>query len=207
MSRLRQRLELARRRETSVEQLHDALDRSIEDVDAILETFTALLRIAQIEAHTKATGFSHVDLSEVLNEMGEVYQSVAEERGQRLEVSIPDGLIVLGDRELLPQLFSNLTENAIRHCPAGANIRIDAQRVIDGIVVSVSDNGPGIPPEFRSKVFQRFFQMDGSRAGGGTGLGLSLVAAIASLHNASIELLDNHPGLRVKLKFPLRNAI
>lgn len=207
LSRLRQRLELARRREDSVEQLHQALDRSIEDVDAILDTFTALLRIAQIEAHTNAIGLSHVDLSEVLNEMGEVYQSVAEERGQRLEVSIPDGLIVLGDRELLPQLFSNLTENAIRHCPAGAKIRIDALRVIDGIVVSVSDNGAGIPPEFRTKVFQRFFQMDSSRTNDGTGLGLSLVAAIASLHHASIELLDNHPGLRVKLKFPLLNAI
>jgi len=207
LSRLRQRLELARRRGDSVEQLHEALDQSIEDVDAILDTFTALLRIAQIEAHTNATGFSHVDLSELLNEMGEVYQSVAEERGQRLEVSIPEGLIVLGDKELLPQLFSNLTENAIRHCPAGAKIRIDALRVIDGIVVSVSDNGPGIPSEFRTKVFQRFFQMDGSRGGDGTGLGLSLVSAIASLHNASIELLDNHPGLRVKLKFPPLSAI
>lgn len=202
LTRLRQRLELARHRENSVEKLHEALDRSIDDVDAILDTFTALLRIAQIEAHTKAVGFSNVDLSDLLREMGDIYQSVAEERGQQLGVFIPDGLRVLGDRELLPQLFSNLTENAIRHCPAGAKIRIEARQVVDGIVVSVSDNGPGIPPEFRNKVFRRFFQLDGSRNNDGTGLGLSLVAAIAGLHNASIELLDNHPGLRVKLKFP-----
>ena len=202
LTRLRQRLELARRRENSVEKLHEAFDRSIEDVDAILDTFAALLRIAQIEAHTKATGFSRVDLSELLNAMGEIYQSVAEEFGQQLKTSIPDGLVVLGDRELLPQLFSNLTENAIHHCPVGTKISIEARQVVDGIVVSVSDNGPGIPPEFRTKVFQRFFQIDGSRNNGGTGLGLSLVAAIAGLHNASIELLDNHPGLRVKLKFP-----
>lgn len=202
LTRLRQRLELARRREQSVEALHAALDGSIGDVDAILDTFAALLRIAQIEAHTKAAGFAPVDLSEMLDDMTETYQSVAEEKHQEIRSAIVPGLSIVGDRELLPQLFSNLIENAIRHAPEGSKIDVEARVVPAGLEISIADNGPGIPAEMREKVFQRFFRLERSRSTAGTGLGLSLAAAIAALHRARITLSDNRPGLRATVVFP-----
>src|SRR5580692_1314088 len=172
LTRLRQRLELARRRGHSVEELHGALDGSIADVDAILDTFAALLRIAQIEAHTKATGFAPLDLSEMLSDMVDTYQSVAEESGYVLTGKVAPGLFIVGDRELLPQLFSNLIENALRHSPKGSRIAAQANAVPEGIEVLIADNGPGIPREMREKVFQRFFRLERSRTTDGTGLGL-----------------------------------
>ncbi len=205
LTRLRQRLELARRRAVSVADLHEALDRSISDVDAILDTFAALLRIAQIEAHTNAVGFARLDLSEALADMVETYQSVAEEAGQALTSEISAHLFIMADRELLPQLFSNLLDNAIRHCPKGSTIAGRAEARPDGVEVSVADDGPGIPPDMRKRVFQRFFRLEQSRTTEGTGLGLSLAEAIAGLHRAHIELLDNRPGLRVRTLFPASN--
>jgi signal transduction histidine kinase len=206
LTRLRQRLELTRRRSHSVEQLHQAIDGSIADVDAILETFTALLRIAQIEAHTAATALAPFDLGALLNDMVETYQFVAEERGQSLVGRIAADVSIMGDRELLPQLFSNIIENAIRHSGPSAKIIVDAQADADGIALSIADNGPGIPEDMREKVFQRFFRLERSRTTDGTGLGLSLAAAIAQLHGGRIELLDNHPGLRVRMVFPRLNC-
>ena len=154
---LRRRRELARRREQSVEALHAALDGSIDDVDAILDTFAALLRIAQIEAHTKAAEFASVDLSEMLADMAETYQSVAEEKNQQIGSAIAPGLSIVGDRELLPQLFSNLIENAIRHAPAGSTIDVEARAVPAGLATAIADNGPRLPAEDRAKVLQRVF--------------------------------------------------
>lgn len=202
LARLRQRLELARRRAQTVDELHEALDESIVDVDAILETFAALLRIAQIEAHTKATEFAPLDLSALLRDMLETYQGIAEEKGQTLSGDIEAGLSVLGDGELLPQLFSNLVENAIRHAPSGSAIGLGVHSGPDGAEAWVADNGAGIPAELRDKVLQRFFRLEQSRTTEGTGLGLSLAAAIAALHGTRLELLDNRPGLRVRIRFP-----
>jgi signal transduction histidine kinase len=202
LTRLRQRLELARHRGQTVPALHEALDRSIRDVDGILDTFGALLRIAQVEAHTKTAAFAELDLSAMLETVAELYQTVAEERGQDLAGEIAPGLRVHGDRELLPQLFSNLVENAVRHCPPGASIRLIAARTAEGIEVEIRDTGPGIPPELRERVFQRFFRLERSRTTSGTGLGLSLAAAIAGLHGARITLGDAKPGLRVQVAFP-----
>jgi signal transduction histidine kinase len=202
LSRLRQRLELARRRAHTVDELHEALDGSIANVDTILDTFAALLRIAQIEAHTKATAFAQLDLSQLLADLVETYQSVAEEKEQTMRSAIAPGLSLDADRELLPQIFSNLIENAIRHSPSGANISVEATAATEGTVVTIADNGPGIPAAFREKVFQRFFRLEHSRTTDGTGLGLSMAAAIATLHSARIELSDNMPGLRVRVIFP-----
>lgn len=202
LTRLRQRLELAGRGSPSPDELRVALANSATDVDAILETFAALLRIAQIEAHASASGLERLDLSQTLSDMTETYQTVAEEQGQLLTSQIATGLWIAGDRELLLQLFSNLIENAIRHCPKSSLIRLSARCEPQGIEVSVADNGPGIPVELRDKVFQRFYRLERSRTTEGTGLGLSLVAAIVRLHGASVELADNNPGLRVQLRFP-----
>jgi signal transduction histidine kinase len=213
LTRLRQRLELARQREDTVAGLHVALDAAMSNVDAILDTFGALLRIAQIEAGTRRAGFRPVALSELLEELMEAYQPVADEKAQDLQAEIAPGLSVDGDRELLTQLFANLLDNAIGHSPAGARLSVKAagvpqgvrqgvrQGVPQGVQVSVSDTGPGIPAPYRQKVLQRFYRLETSRAAPGNGLGLSLVDAVATLHHATLELRDNDPGLQCVIGF------
>ena len=202
LSRLRQRLELACHREPTVDGLRAVIDASIRDTDAILDTFSALLRIAQIEAGTRKAGFAAVALSELLDGLVETYQPLAEEQGQELRSRVSPGLAVHGDRELLTQLFVNLLDNAIGHTPRGARIDIAAAAEGGGVRVVVSDTGPGIPAEFRRKVLQRFFRLDASRSTPGSGLGLSLAAVVANLHGAALELEDNAPGLRCVVSFP-----
>jgi signal transduction histidine kinase len=206
LTRLRQRLELARRRESTVAGLHNALDGAIGNAEAILETFGALLRIAQIEAGTRRAGFTSVALSELLAALIETYQPVAEENGQNLRGRVVPGLCVNGDRELLTQLFANLIENAIGHSPAAAEISVDATSERGEILVVVADTGPGIPAAFRRKVLQRFYRLEASRTTPGSGLGLSLVGAVATLHEAVLSLEDNEPGLRCSIRFAARNS-
>jgi signal transduction histidine kinase len=201
LTRLRQRLELARRREHTVEGLNTALDGAIGNVDAILDTFGALLRIAQIETGTRRSGFQPVALSTLLNGLVEAYQAVAEEKAQDLVADIAPELWVDGDRELLMQLFANLIENAISHSPATARLFINAASAPDDVMVIVADTGPGIPAAYRQKVLQRFYRLETSRTTPGSGLGLSLVNAIVALHDATLELQDNKPGLRCVLHF------
>jgi signal transduction histidine kinase len=202
LGRLRQRLEDARLRARSLEDYETAVDRAIADTDAILATFSALLRIAQIESGTRKASFSAVDLSGVFRSIADAYGAVAEDRGQILTAAVTPGVDVRGDRELLMQMLANLVENAIRHTPEGARIGIGLERGADGPVGIVSDTGPGIPPEARDKVFQRFYRLDRSRSTAGNGLGLSLVAAVAETHGIAITLADNQPGLEVRLRFP-----
>ncbi len=201
LTHLRQRLEIARRKAASPDDLHAAIDRSIQEVDAILATFAALLRIAQIESGTARSRFAPLDLSELLNTVLEVYRPMAEEKGQGLHAAIAAGIRMMGDRELLAQMFANLVENAVRHSPQGASIRLCA-RGGDGIEVVLSDNGPGIPAEERRNVFRRFYRLEASRTTAGNGLGLALAAAVAALHEIAIDLGDNHPGLRVTMRLP-----
>jgi signal transduction histidine kinase len=205
LTRLRQRLELARRRENTVEGLNAALDGAIGNVDAILETFGALLRIAQIEAGTRRAGFQPVALSGLLNGLVEAYQPVAEEKAQHLQADIPPGLYMDGDRELLTQLFANLIDNAIGHSPPGARLSIHAASTYQEVQVRVGDTGPGIPAPYRQKVLQRFYRLETSRTTPGSGLGLSLVNAVATLHDATLDFRDNGPGLLCVLRFPKMN--
>ena len=181
------------------------LKRAQDESHHINATFDALLRIAQIEAGSRRSRFSGIDLRECLETIMEVYADVADDRKQQLRLSLEPNVAftMTGDRELLIQLFANLVENSIRHSPEGAKIWINATRSNAAINVDVADNGPGIPVEERDKVFQRLYRLDKSRTTPGTGLGLSLVKAILDLHQASIALQDNAPGLRVKLSFPV----
>jgi signal transduction histidine kinase len=178
-----------------------AADGCITDVDTILETFGALLRIAQIESGMPARHFADVDLSELLRNVIEVYQPMAEERNQPFTAHIGPGLMVWGDRELLAQMVANLIENAVKHSPEGASIGVMTIQSPGAVDVAVIDNGTGIPVADRERVFQRFFRLSNSRSTPGSGLGLSLVRAIAALHQVSVQLTDNDPGLRVLLRF------
>jgi signal transduction histidine kinase len=201
LTRLRQRLELAQRRARSVEEWRRAAEGCMSDMDAILETFGGLLRIAQIESGIPTRRFTKVDLSELLRTVIELYHPMAEEKGQSFTDDIASALTVWGDRELLTQMIANLIENAIKHSPTGASIGLVTRESPNTIGVAVNDSGPGIPAEERARVFQRFYRLKRSRSTPGSGLGLSLVEAIAALHQIGIELTDNGPGLRVTLRF------
>jgi signal transduction histidine kinase len=201
LTRLRQRLELAQRRVRSVAEWQRTADECISDMDAILETFGALLHIAQIESGMPARRFAKVDLSELLRTMIEVYQPMAEEKEQPFTADIASDLTVWGDRELLTQMIANVIENAMKHSPKGTSISLVTSESANIISVAVNDSGPGIPSEQRARVFRRFYRLERSRSTPGDGLGLSLVDAIAVLHQIGIELTDNAPGLRVTLRF------
>lgn len=202
LTRLRQRLELARNRGRSADELRTAIDRSIGEVDAILETFSALLRIAEVESGSAARHFREIDLSELLHTMVEVYQPMAEERGQRFAADIAAGLRVTGDHELLAQMLANLIENAMKHSPRGAAISLSAAAAPGGAELVLADTGPGIPEAERDRVFRRFHRLESSRTTPGSGLGLTLVGAVADLHQIAVELGSNDPGLRIVLRFP-----
>lgn len=200
LTRLGQRLEIAARSDADEQVLRKNLGDARREVDDILAMFTALLRIAEVESGARKAAFSRVELSEIIDTVVEVYRSAAEEKGQQLEYHSDPGVATTGDRDLLIQLFANLVENAIRHCPPGARIEVLAQRRESAVEVSVSDNGPGIPAEMRAKVLQRFVRLENSRTTPGYGLGLSLAAAIANLHEAPLAIADNAPGLRASLR-------
>jgi len=199
LSRLRQRLEDAKANARSIADYQATVEQAITDTESILGTFGALLRIAQIEAGSRRAQFAAVDLSELFDTVVEVYGPVAEDQGRSLAGRVEPGRRSWGDRELLTQMLANLVENALRHTPPGAHIAVDLQ----GQTGIIADDGSGIPAAERGKVFQRFYRLESSRTTPGSGLGLSLVAAIAELHDIAIELDDNHPGLKVTLRFPL----
>jgi signal transduction histidine kinase len=197
---LRHRLEAARVKAGSDGE--PVIEQSITELDAILETFSALLRISQIEAGARRAAFSDVSLGQILSTVSEAYAPVAEDRSQRLEAVIDRTLSIHGDRDLLTQMVANLIENAIRHCPAGAGITVGLRQEAGTPILCVADTGPGIPAPEREKVFRRFYRLEASRTTSGSGLGLALVKAVADLHGAPVELSDNHPGLRVTVRFP-----
>jgi signal transduction histidine kinase len=202
LTRLRQRLEHARRRAQTTEELHEALGHSISQVDSILETFGALLRIAQIEAGGRASEKSAINVSRLLAAIVDDFAPAAEDQGQSLVAEIDKGLSISGDPELLTQMVVNLVDNAIRHSPPGARICIEARAIGDSLELAVVDNGPGIPSRERENVLRPFYRLEASRTTEGSGLGLSLVAAIAKRHDAKLSLGDNSPGLRVAVLFP-----
>ena len=203
IGRIRQRLESTRRTATTLAEYRDTTDKTLTEIDGVIETFEALLRIAQIEGGARKARFTDIDLKDILLNVTDAYEFVGEDTDHRLSIHLPDQGVPLikGDRELLTQLFANLIENSIRHCPPGSRIDVALTHTGDGSLVRIGDNGPGIPQEEREKVFRRLYRLEKSRTTPGSGLGLSLVAAIADLHGAKVELDDNHPGLMVTLLF------
>ncbi len=206
LGRLRQKLESARTTPPGSAERDALLDEAIGDADSILATFSALLRIAQIESGSRRAGFQAVDLSRLVSDIASAFAAVAEDGGRSLEASVAPGVSVHGDRELLAQMLANLVENAIRHTSPGAHIRLDLEHAGLTPSVVVADDGPGIPPDARARVFGRFERLEKSRSTPGHGLGLSLVAAVAELHGIAIELQDNRPGLRFVMRFPAGRA-
>ena len=199
LSRLRQHLDGMR--DMAPAALEGAIDEALAQVDDVLTTFHALLRIGQIEGGAGRARFGPVDLSAVVERIRQAYETAAEDGGKTLDARITPDLVVNGDPQLLTQLFANLVENALRHAGEKAHISISLARVGEAVCAVVADDGPGVPPEERTRVLRRFYRLDASRSTPGSGLGLALVAAIADLHGATLTLLDNSPGLAVELRF------
>ena len=202
LARLRQKLEQARQTATSTTDYEAAVDAAMAEMDQLLATFGAVLRISQIEAGDGRDHFGDVDLSAVLERLRQAYEPAAEDSGRALLGEIAPGLVVRGDGDLLVQAFANLVENALKHAPPGSKVTVGLRRGEDGAATAfVADDGPGVPEEERERVVRRFYRLDRSRSTPGAGLGLSLVAAVAGLHGLAWRLTDNHPGLRVELVF------
>jgi signal transduction histidine kinase len=199
MTRLLHRL--AEAEGNSAAEAKAVLRSAASDAKQIITTFDALLRIAEIEAGARRARFDLVDLSDVVETVADAYGPEAEQAGQRLETKIGPKLYITGDRELLTQAFADLVENAIRHAGKGAMICLMAVSHAATVEAMVSDTGPGVPAADRERVLSRFVRLEASRSTPGTGLGLTLVKAIADLHNARLELSDNGPGLRVTMSF------
>jgi signal transduction histidine kinase len=201
LGRLRQHLETMRDLRRP-EALEGAIDGALIQVDEVLATFHALLRIGQIEGGAGRSRFEVVNLSDVMERVHLAYETATEDAGKTLSAQIASDLAVLGDPQLLTQLFANLLENALRHSGDGARIAMSLAKVGGAITAIVADDGPGIPAAERGRVVRRFYRLDASRSTAGSGLGLALVAAIAELHGAELRLCDNDPGLASEIHFP-----
>jgi len=199
LTRMRARLERASLRPRYAVDDQALLASTIVDLDDVLRMFRALTRISQIEASTQ---LRTLDLSLVAREVAELFDAAAEERGSRLEIDGNEAIEILGDRDLLFDAISNLVDNAIKHGRVRGLVRISADADESGAVLAISDDGPGVPADECDLIFRRFYRSEKSRCTPGNGLGLSIVAAVARVHGATVKLSSNEPGLTVELQFP-----
>ncbi len=176
-----------------------AVGQAIAELDQALERFRALLRISEIEAQARRAGFRPVALEAVLRQAVELYEPLAEAQGVELRLALGPCPPVEADDKLLFEALSNLIDNAIKFSPVGGAVQVALRPSAEGPAISIADRGPGIAPEERQAVLQRFYRGSGAGPAAGSGLGLSIVAAIARLHRFELRLEDNAPGLRVVL--------
>lgn len=202
LTRMRGRLEsaCARRREAGADQA--LITDTMADLDDVLRMFSSLTRISQIETTTRTAGFRQVDLVEVSEAVVDLYDAAAEDKAVDLAVIGDKPLMITGDRDLLFDAVANLVDNAIKHGRDAGKVTVELSRCDADAVIAVADDGPGIPSDEQQHVFRRFYRLERSRCTPGNGLGLSLVAAVARLHDARIKLCDNAPGLKVELRLP-----
>lgn len=201
LGRLQQQLELALAECNEVHDYRQAVERAISAAVEIQQIFSSLLKISEIESLSLRETFVPVSLTEVTERVIDAFRPDIEENGRNLTTTLQPGLFVLGERHLLSQLLVNLVENAMRHTPAGTSISVTLHDDPDRTILTVSDDGPGIPAADRLRVTERFVRLEASRSTSGHGLGLSLVKAIATAHQATLVVEDNAPGLRISIAF------
>lgn len=211
LARLKQRLEQALDRETpDPEQDREALRAAAAETEQVLATFSAVLKLSRLQTASDWQ-FERVDVSAVLEQLAEFYGPAGEDAGIVLDARIAPGLSVKGDRSLITQAVANLLENALKYTPAQGRVLLSAQSGGGGVEVAVADNGPGIPAADRERVIERFVRLEAARSSPGSGLGLSLVAAVAELHRGALRLEDGlsggaGPGLTARLLLPAARA-
>ncbi len=208
LHRMRVRLESAFHRPGIDATARAAVDAAVDDLERVQRTLATLLQIAQADSPSALGGEEPVDLAELGQELGELYDPEARERGLALAVQTRGPVHVSGNRQLLAQLLANLLENAIKYVPAGGRIGLTVESNASSASLVVSDNGPGIPRHAREPVLQPFQRWEGTagKDPSGSGLGLSLVAAVVRMHRGRLALSDNEPGLVVRCEFPLATS-
>lgn len=228
LTRLRNRVESTLAEEGKSESYRDALEMTIDEADQLIKTFNALLLIARVEAKAPGEAMDELNLSNIVADVAELYEPMVEEQGMAFVVNFPKKAPVYGNRELISQALANLLDNALKYAPlepdegehkSQAKIEITVLKLNDDTILTVADNGPGIDEDARSGVLQRFSRLDSSRSQPGSGLGLSLVSAVAGLHNAKINLQHTNAspkdssgtkeprGLSVSITFPGQRAV
>jgi signal transduction histidine kinase len=190
----------------------EQVGRAVAEADQMLATFNALLRIARLETRGNTADMKVVSLDELVSDACELYEAVSEDKHQQFEQSLESGVMIEGDRDLLFQMVSNLIDNAIKYTPEQGRIGVAVRREGGGAVFEVRDSGIGIPDEEKDQVFQRFYRVGKSRSLPGNGLGLSLVSAVAEIHQGTILLSDSQPGeempgLTVTVRMPAYTGV
>ncbi|WP_027857328.1 sensor histidine kinase [Marinobacterium jannaschii] len=201
LSRLRHTLETGLEESTAEADRRALLERAVDEADGMLSTFNALLRIGKIESGQEREAFIDIWIDQLLSDVVELYEPLAEEKQQQLVVSLQPDLCIEGDRNLLFQAFANLLDNAIKYSPPGGKISLTLSLQDEKPIAEICDSGPGIPASEQKKVFQRFYRAEKSRTTQGNGLGLSLVEAVFRLHDIVISLDNCNSGLSVRCDF------
>lgn len=207
LAELRARLEELLRIRPPAETSFDEIQKAVSDIDRVIAVFNALLRLAEIDSGVRRSGFRRVALGEIAVEVAELYGPLAEEKGAAFLLDAPAGLMVEGDPHLLAQAVGNLVDNAVKFTPAGGMVSLRVQPRAGQIEVAVGDSGPGIAEAEKPRVTERFYRCRSSESAQGLGLGLSVVDAVARLHEGTLELTDNNPGLLALLRLPAATAI
>lgn len=210
LTRMRNRIDTALREIPNETAYRETLVQTIEEADELIRTFNALLSIARLEAGAQTEDFETFDLAALAADAVELYEPVAESDGVTISLAAPESAQVMGHRQLLAQATANLIDNALKYARpsdgGGATILVAVERAGAQVRLIAADNGPGIPETQRAHVLKRFTRLETSRSRPGSGLGLSLVAAVAQLHGGAIALEDNQPGLRVVVSLPARGG-
>ena len=214
LNRLRNAAEAALRESRGAEGYREGLEAAIEKADDLIKTFNALLLIARLEAGVVEESAEVFDLGRLVEDVAELYEPVAEEAGLSLSINVESGIEVRANRQLIGQAVANLADNAIKYSakaaegkrPSDMTVSVTARKSTGLAEITVADRGPGIEPQDRDRALRRFVRLEKSRTQPGTGLGLSLVAAVAQLHHGSVRLEDNEPGLRIVVTLPLATA-
>jgi signal transduction histidine kinase len=213
LTRLRNQAEAALRDARGPQACREGLEHTIERADELIKTFNALLLVARLEAGVLEENAETFDVGRLVRDVAELYEPVAEEHGLQIKFDVAEGARLNGNRQLVGQAVANLIDNAIKYSAKTVKegvhasepaIAIGLREHEDVVVIAVADRGPGIAAEDRERVLKRFVRLEKSRTEPGTGLGLSLVQAVARLHGGTVGLEDNRPGLRVVLTLPKR---
>jgi signal transduction histidine kinase len=203
LAELRARLEELTLVRPCADTAFEEIQTAVADIDRVIAVFNALLRLAEIDSGLRRSGFRRVELSSVVTEVAEFYAPLIDEKKTSFLVDAPDEFTVNGDPHLIAQAVGNLVDNAVKFTPCQGTISLRIAKADDRSVgVVVADSGPGIPPDEKSRVTQRFHRTAAGKIQPGIGLGLSVVEAVARLHEGRLVLTDNKPGLRAELIFP-----